>query len=64
MESHEKYLIVRIERLQRKFTKDTTSVASHPYMDRLGLLNLPTLEKCRLWADFAITLLQVRKGTA
>ena len=37
---HKKYLIDRIERIQRRFTKAISSVASHPYMDKLRLLNL------------------------
>ena len=45
---YKKYFIDRIERIQRRFTNAVPSVASHPYMVRLRLLNLPTLEKRRL----------------
>ena len=56
-----KYLIDRIERIQRRFTKAIPSVASHPHMDKLRLLNLPTLEKRRLWADESL-FFKLRNG--
>ena len=58
---HKKYLIDRIKRIQRRFTKAISSVASHPYMEKLRLLNLPTLEKRRLWVDLSLCF-KLRRG--
>ena len=55
---HKKYLIGMIERIQRIFTK---AVASHPYMNRRRLLNLPTLEKLRFLADLSLCF-KLRRG--
>ena len=59
--THTKYLIDRIECIQRRFTKAIPSMATHPYMDRLRLHNLPTLEKCCLWVNLSLCF-KLRRG--
>ena len=48
---HHKYLIDRVEKIQKRFTKSIPSVAKYPYMERLRHLKLMTLERRRLLAD-------------
>ena len=48
---HHKYLIDRVEKIQKRFTKSIPSVAKYPYMERLRHLKLVTLERRRLLAD-------------
>ena len=48
--SQHKYLIDRVEKIQKRFTKSIPSVTKYPYMERLRHLKLMTLERCRLLA--------------
>ena len=48
---HHKYLIDRVEKIQKRFTKSIPSVAKYPYMERLRHLKLMTLERRHLVAD-------------
>ena len=51
---HRKSLIDRIEKIQKRFTKAIPTLSPHPYMQRLKLLKLPSLEKRRLLADLSL----------
>ena len=51
---HRKSLIDRIEKIQKRFTKAIPTLSPHPYMQRLKLLKLPSLEKGRLLADLSL----------
>ena len=42
---HHKYLIDRVEKIQKRFTKSIPSVAKYPYMERLRHLKLMILER-------------------
>ena len=51
---HHKFLIDGIERVQRSFTKAIPSIRYEPYLTRLGLLKLQTLEHRRLLLDLCL----------
>ena len=51
---HRKSLTDRIEKIQKRFTKAIPTLSPHPYMQRLKLLKLPSLEKRRLLADLSL----------
>ena len=51
---HRKSLIDRIEKIQKRFTKAIPTLSPHPYMQRLKLLKLPSLEKRRSLADLSL----------
>ena len=51
---HRKSLIDRIEKIQKRFTKAIPTLSPHPYIQRLKLLKLPSLEKRRLLADLSL----------
>ena len=43
--------IAEVEQVQRRITKRIKSIQRMTYEEQLGLLNLPTLEKRRLYFD-------------
>ena len=51
MESYKKYLIDKLENVQRRFTKRIPSISHLPYKDRLLALALEPLELRRLHSD-------------
>ena len=51
---HHRYLIDRVEKIQKRFTKSIPSLSKYPYMERLKHLKLMTLERRRLLADLAL----------
>ena len=51
---HHRHLINRLERVQRRFTRTIPSVSRLPYLTRLNILGLKSLEHRRLIADLCL----------
>ena len=51
---HHRHLIDRLERVQRRFTRTIPSVSRLPYLTRLNILGLKSLEHRRLIADLCL----------